>query len=188
MKFKKTVSFWVTFLQRLRDENLAIPPSPEEVEAIISARVSAFSTNADAFPVHDVVYYGKSQPVKEADIDSWLLIIKLFLRLDCANACSAYFDRMLDTYNKVDLKQKIWLGDSFVPTAIERLGREADIYGADSFELLSRFFKFALVVYVNRTIVEKNGQFSISTFLTAVKRSGDATYLTAKCVLPFFFS
>ncbi len=80
--------------------------------------------------------------MKEADIDSWLLIIKLFLRLDCANACSAYFDRMLDTYNKVDLKQKIWLGDSFVPTAIERLGREGGHLRCGLVELLSRFFKF----------------------------------------------
>lgn len=171
------MSFWIAFLQRLKEEELTIPPGAAEVEAIITSQVTAISAMTDAFPALP----SETNYRKEPDIDSWLLVIRMCLRLNSANACSAYFKRMHDTYYKADKWEKNWIGDCFISPAIRRLAEEADTYDG-MFELLAEFFKFALDVYVNRAMIEDGGQFSILTFKTAVKRSGDATFLIAKYV------
>lgn len=150
------------------------------MEAILTGQVHTIMSEAAAFPTHLVKSHGSDR--MEPHVGSWLCYIKLCVSLNCLGTCTAYFKRMLEEYNNAPVQSKVWIADSFIPPAISELGAEDAMCSPDTSTMFGEFFRFALDVYVNRTLTQGKGKFNISTLMTAVKRSNDADFITAKYV------
>ncbi|KLO10719.1 hypothetical protein SCHPADRAFT_999405 [Schizopora paradoxa] len=165
------VAFWIIFFQTLEREKPSVPSWGNEVESIITAQIS------ESF----------EKDRTEARIDVWLRYIKLCVSLSRPAMCSAYFRRMADEYEKATVQSKNWIADSFIPPAMIGLDKEIATYSQHSSTLFGEFYRFALDVYLHRTLVEhwQKGKFLVPTLMTAIKRSNDADFITAK-MSPFY--
>ncbi|KLO18809.1 hypothetical protein SCHPADRAFT_885906 [Schizopora paradoxa] len=180
---KSGISFWIAFLQKLKQDEIVDPqaPNPNEVAEIITSQVSTIMAAASTFPTKLIkakVVYQKDR--KEPYLDKWLRYITLCVTLGRSNMCSAYFGRMAVEYNKATQETKDWIADFFITSAIIKLGAEVSKFPPDSLGIFAEFFKFALDVYVNRTVIQGRGTLAIPTLLIAAQHAGGAEVLKAK--------
>ncbi|KLO18811.1 hypothetical protein SCHPADRAFT_100399 [Schizopora paradoxa] len=180
---KSGVLFWTAFLQKMKQGELVDLPNFDANEAteIVNSQVSTIMSTANTFPgriIKAKVSYEKDR--MEPLVDHWLRYLKLCVSLDCYGMCSTYLQRMFDDYNKANQQTKEWIADNFISPAIVKLGAEVSSFPSDSHRIFAEFFKFAMDVYVDRTVIQGKGAFVIPTLMIAAQRCGSAEVLKAK--------